>query len=90
MHVPLQALNVFPTDFVVQYVSDLVGGNFLSCGTLVNTIEGIIASEYEDQPLGRPDMGTHPTIVTPIGHGAFPMDRRRYESFAFEYCRFCI
>ena len=25
---------------------------------------------------------TYPTIVTPIGQGAFPIDRRRYESFA--------
>ena len=29
-----------------------------------------------------PRLKTHPTIVTPIGHGAFPIERRRYASLA--------
>lgn len=37
MYIPFKTLNVFPTDFVVQYVSNLVRGNLFSCGTLVDT-----------------------------------------------------
>lgn len=83
--IPFQTLDIFSTDFVVQYVSDLVCGNLFTSGTFVNTVErklvGICLLKTGE---------THPTMVTPIGQGALPMDKRRYESLAFEYCRFCM
>ncbi len=84
-NVPLQTLDVLPTDFVVQHMCHLVCGNLFSRRTFVDTT---MASRGMLDRFER--VSTHPTIVTPIGHGALPMDRRKYESLALEYRRICM
>ncbi len=37
------------------------------------------------QPRQREEQPTHPTMVTPIGQGALPIERRRYASLARWY-----
>lgn len=43
--IPLEALNVLPTDFVIQHMGHLVCRNLLSCRTFVDTFD---QHQYDD------------------------------------------
>ena len=70
--VPLETLYILPTDFVIQNVGNLVCRNFLASRTFMDTV--LVSTSVTWRNLHS---STHPTMVTPIGQGALPMDKRR-------------
>jgi hypothetical protein len=70
---PLEALYIFSAHFVIQHVSDLIRGDLFTGGAFMDTSKDIKRRSNQCNN----EVNTHPTMVTPMGHGALPIDRRR-------------